>query len=370
MGLFDALKGEVRRNFIARPDAAKNDIIYKHPDTNIRKGTDLTVAADEVAVFFRDGKVAGTIQPGRVELQSENVPFLGMLVDYATGGNLYVTELYFVNTREITGLRFGGPIGDQMDPQTGLAVQTMVHGDFSLRVVDPQKLIIGLAGMKRSTNDEVTDWFKRQMMKAIKDDIAELIVKHNWPLLKVTSGAFTEEIEEEVLKGVVRHVEPYGVQIARIGDFHIAIKDEDADTLKKFAKDVAYSRMAGGYQQYAAGQAMMNPNSGAGGAMAMGAGLGAGMGMGQVMAHQMAQPQQTTYPPGMGGAPAPVAAPAQAAAQVKCPKCFALGTGKFCAECGGPLPAAAPAKKFCANCGNELAATAKFCANCGTPAAG
>ena len=30
MGLFDALKGEAQRNFIARADAAKNDIIYAY----------------------------------------------------------------------------------------------------------------------------------------------------------------------------------------------------------------------------------------------------------------------------------------------------------------------------------------------------
>ncbi len=71
MGLFG---NEVRREFIARPDAAKGQILYKWPDTNIRKLTQLTVEQDEQAVFFRDGQVQGTVNPGRSTLDSSEIP--------------------------------------------------------------------------------------------------------------------------------------------------------------------------------------------------------------------------------------------------------------------------------------------------------
>src|SRR2546430_8135039 len=82
MGIFSQ---EVRREFIARPDTAKGQILFKWLDTNIRKLTQLTVEQDELAVFFRDGRVQGTIQPGRVTLDSSEIPFLGILVDAASG---------------------------------------------------------------------------------------------------------------------------------------------------------------------------------------------------------------------------------------------------------------------------------------------
>src|SRR3989440_10156606 len=85
MGIFSQ---EVRREFIARPDTAKGQILFKWPDTNIRKLTQLTVEQDELAVFFRDGRVQGTIQPGRVTLDSSEIPFLGILVDAADGGDV------------------------------------------------------------------------------------------------------------------------------------------------------------------------------------------------------------------------------------------------------------------------------------------
>src|SRR5712692_2444017 len=102
MGLFR----DFRREFIVRPDAFKASILFKWPDTNIRSRTQLTVEQDELAVFFRDGKVSGVIQPGVSTLDSSEIPFLGDLVDAATGGKYFKTELYFVSTREFANLPF------------------------------------------------------------------------------------------------------------------------------------------------------------------------------------------------------------------------------------------------------------------------
>ena len=189
------LKGEAQRNFIARADEAKDDIIYKYPEKNIRMMTQLTVDADEVALFVKDGKVQGKLGPGRHTLDTQNIPFLSRLLESFTGGNLFIAEVYFVTTREFPGVKFGGPIGDVRDPETGLGIGTMVYGDFSLQVTDPEKLVLGLVGLRPHDNEEFLGWFKSQVLKVIRDRIAELLVKKKWPLLDVTSGAYTEEIE-------------------------------------------------------------------------------------------------------------------------------------------------------------------------------
>ena len=295
MGLFDGLKAEAQRNFIARDDAAKDFIIYKYPEHNVRMLTQLTVAADEIALFVKDGQVVGQLGPGRHSLDSSNVPFLGALLDKFTGGNMFIAEIYFVTTREFPSLKFGGPIGEMRDPDSGLGIGTMVYGDFSLRVTDPQKLVVGLVGMRKASNDEFLGWFKNQVLKVTRDRIAELIVKKKWPLLDVTSGAYTEEIEVEVIAGCKPHVDPYGISIVRFGNFTISIKPEDETTLKKLTKDVAYSKLAGGFQQYAQGQAMLGAAEGmskGGGEGAGGALQGMGMGMGFGMANMFSNQQQ------------------------------------------------------------------------------
>ena len=37
--------------------------------------------------------------------------------------DLFIAEVFFVSTREFTGLKFGGPIGDVRDPETGLRLE-------------------------------------------------------------------------------------------------------------------------------------------------------------------------------------------------------------------------------------------------------
>ncbi|MDY7228693.1 SPFH domain-containing protein [Hyalangium rubrum] len=310
MGLFDTIKGEAKRNFIARADEAKGEIIYKYPEKNIRMLTQLTVDADEIALFVKDGKVEGKLGPGRHTLDTSNIPFLSRLLEKFTGGNLFISEVFFVSTREHPGVKFGGPIGDVRDPETGLGIGTMVYGDFSIRVTEPEKLVVGLVGMGRSSNDDFLGWFKNQVLKVMRDRIAELLVKKRWPLLDVTSGAYTEEIEAEVLTGLKPHVDNYGLTVVRMGNFHVSIKEEDEATLKKFSKDAAYSRMAGGFQQYAQGQAMLGASEGMakGGGGTDGAlqgmGMGMGMGMAQMFMNQNQQMQQQR-PPAPAAEPAP-----------------------------------------------------------------
>ncbi|KFE60940.1 SPFH domain-containing protein [Hyalangium minutum] len=324
MGIFDSIKGEAKRNFIARADEAKGEIIYKYPEKNIRMLTQLTVDADEIALFVKDGKVEGKLGPGRHTLDSKNIPFLSRLLESFTGGNMFMTEVFFVSTREHPGVKFGGPIGDVRDPETGLGIGTMVYGDFSIRVTEPEKLVVGLVGMGRASNDDFLGWFKSQVLKVIKDRIAELLVKKRWPLLDVTSGAYTEEIETEVIAGVKPHVDTYGLTVVRLGNFHVSIKEEDEATLKKFSKDAAYSRMAGGFQQYAQGQAMLGASEGmakGGGGGSDGAlsgmGMGMGMGMAQMFMNNQNQQRQAPPPAAEAAPPADTRSPAQRLKEIK-----------------------------------------------------
>jgi membrane protease subunit (stomatin/prohibitin family) len=288
MGILDFVKGGVKELAIARPDAAKHYWIYKHPDQTIPMKAQLTVDSDEVALFFKNGAFVGSFSAGRHTLDASNIPFLGQLIDKFTGGNVFICEVFFVTTREQPSIKFGTSIGDVMDPQTNLRVRIMVHGEFSARVIDPPRLLIGLAGQRTTENEQILSWFKSQVQKTIKDHIAELVVKQNWPLLKVTSGAYTDEIETFTLASVRKNIEPYGVEVMRFGDFTISMDQADKDRLDKLVERAAYVNMAGGYHQMAQAEMMLGAaegmKKGGGGGSALD---GAGIGMGFAMANQM-----------------------------------------------------------------------------------
>ena len=243
----------------------------------------------------------------------------------------------------------------------------MVHGEFSFRVTNAEQLIVGLVGMGRAESYTVRSWLKEQVLKVLRDRTAELLVKKKWPLLDVTSGAYTEEIEQDVLAGMADHVQSYGIEIVRLGNFTIGIDDEDADNLKALYRDAAYLRTVGGvdsYQKFAAGKAMMGAgegmaqgggggSGGEGGAgnLLGGAGLGVGFGLAQMLVRD-----------NRGGE-----ALAPAAAGVVCGSCGAsVAPGKFCSACGDELKKQAAAGSFCTSCGEAIAADARFCASCGT----
>jgi len=364
MGVIDWFKRGVGEMMVARPDDAKSHVVWKHPDKTIPLKSQLTVEADEKAVFFRDGKVVATLDAGRHTLDSSNLPFLSNLIDSFTGGNVFIAEVFFVNVREHTGVKFGGRVGHVEDPKSGIPVETMVHGEFSFKVIDPEQLITGLVGMGRAESYEVRSWMKEQVLKVIRDRIGELLVKNKWPLLDVTSGAYTEEVERNVLEGLGHHVEGYGITIVRLGNFVIDIDEEDGANLKRLYTDAAYLKTVGGvgqYQQFAAGKAMM----GAGEGMAKGGGGGggegsllggAGLGVGFGLAQMLVQDRRG------GQTLAPVAA------AVVCPACNAsVPAGKFCSQCGGELQQKDQAAQsgFCGQCGTPMAVDARFCGQCG-----
>ena len=84
--VFNWFKRGVGEMMVARPDGAKSQVVWKHPDPTIPMKSQLTVEADEKAVFFRDGRIVSVMGPGRYTLDSSNLPFLSNLVDSFTGG--------------------------------------------------------------------------------------------------------------------------------------------------------------------------------------------------------------------------------------------------------------------------------------------
>jgi SPFH domain-Band 7 family/Double zinc ribbon len=395
MGVFDFVRNGVREMMVARPDSQKALIVYKHPDQNIPMRSQLTVDSDECAVFFRDGRVVGVIPPGRVTLDTQNIPFLNGIITNYTGGQVYIAEVYFVKTTPVRSVPFGGPIGDMLDPLTGEQVQPRIFGEMSVVVVDPVRFILGYSGQAAAgDNDAVLGWIKGLFMNGVKTTLGELCDSEGKSLLQAVS------LTSKLAAAFVAHapdLNDIGVRILQVGQFNINFSEQDRQRLvaanaeiakaqrevrvrqigvagaaadaqakqfqldQQFGQDARYVKeLAGSYQGYAAGQAVMGAGKGmaehgvGGGIAGLGAQMAVGMGVGNVMAAGFG-PQ----------APAPTFSPG--GTQVICGKCGAKQPGgKFCAECGSPLVAQ---KKFCSGCGIELAAGAKFCSGCGTSAA-
>jgi membrane protease subunit (stomatin/prohibitin family) len=394
------------REFIAVPDDRKGQIVFKWPDVTIRRYTRAIVNADEMAMFVNTGQVVQTLGPGRHQIDANELPGLGAIIDVVSGGNAYRAELYFVGTREYTGFKFGGRVDDVQDPRTGLVVTLRVFGDYALRVVDPVRLVTNLtATVDVTDNERIAGWVSDQLLKVLRTHVTTQIVRNGWPILGLM--AYSAEIEQNTIDAGNGQLAAYGVQLTRMGNFDVNLSPEDEQQLKQLAKDTSYAQLAGGFQNYAAGEMALGAGQGLakGGAGTEGAFLGAGFGLASAFGAQQAQAVQQQQaqqeaaqraaaqygvPYGQGGPPQggqgappqggpPQAPPApqapqasaapQAAAGAVCASCQAANPvgAKFCMSCGQGL---APAVAHCTECGNELPGGARFCANCGTRVSG
>lgn len=383
MAFLDGFKDELREQFIARPDSSKDLVLYKWPEQNIRMLSIVTVQPDEWALFIKEGSVAGYLQGGQHKLDGSQIPFLGGLIDSATGGNALKSELYFVSNREFANNKFGASMGEVEDPGTGEVLRCGVYGEYVFRVTDPAKLILNLIGTQTIySNEFIADAVRDQLTKILRSTVFTKMKSEKWSLLDVTDGTYTPQFEKAIVEAVGPYVADWGLSITKIEDFLVNMDEADRQRLLDIKDRMAKMRLAGDPRYMAAGQteAMfgaaqgMAQGGGDGSTMAgmfIGAGLGqtiaGGVQSGQVQqaAQQAAQAQQQAAQQ-MAQQAASAEETSAAAAAAAVGACAACGAqtpagAKFCPACG-----AAAGPKRCASCGAELTPDARFCPGCGT----
>jgi membrane protease subunit (stomatin/prohibitin family) len=345
MGIMDFVKGGVQRMMIARADAQKNKVLYKHPDQNFPFWSQLTVDSDEVVLFFKNGFFVGTLGPQRepYTLTTQNIPFLGSLVDQFTGGNAFISELYFVTMKPMYNETFGDQIGSMRDPDLELRVTLRANGTYSFRVVDPYKFLVGFVG-QGGDPDRALQWVKDLLFMGLKTTVGELIKNRDYTLLDL--GQMGPEVGRRVVQNCP-DLANCGVQVLEIGKLNINVSEEDQRRLdekqdviaqakveamaaqrgiakaqaeaqaRQFQLDQDFQQRARyvnqldmqRYGQFAAAEATMGLGQGlaqggdgaSAAAMAQGMALGAGLGYGQ----RAAAPPGYGYPPPGYAAPPP-----------------------------------------------------------------
>lgn len=323
----------------------KDSVLWKVP-RNIRLNDNIVVREDEIAVFYRDGKVLAYFdQPNRYALTDLNAPIVGPLVRLLTGVQ-QEAEVYYIPKRYLDG-KFGSSQPYQFtDPVFGI-VNLRVFGEYRWRISSPELFINQFVGtFNLETSQEVEARMREQMVLLVYNTLGKLKQQG----MKITDlAANLTNIEQLVLASAPDHFGQYGVEINKISGLTISLPEEVQKAVDTRSE---MSVLGVNYLQYQTGQAMVdaakNPSGGAG----VTAGLGAGLGIGYAIGGQMTQ--------GMGQ-------------QTKsCPNCGALTpvTAKFCPNCGTKLETQQVQQtqqvKFCPECGTKVPEGSKFCPNCGT----
>ncbi|HOU89631.1 MAG TPA: SPFH domain-containing protein, partial [Polyangiaceae bacterium] len=241
MGIVDFVKGGVQRMMIARDDASKDKVVYKHKDQNFPFWSQLTVDSDEVCLFFKDGQYVGALGPGRHTLQTQNIPFLGSLVDQFTGGNVFISELYFVTTRPQYNQGFGGPIGSMRDPELDIRVNPRAFGTYSYKVAEPVKFVLEFVGQTGAADPErAMQWVRDQLLMGLKSTLTRLIKAGDLTMMDLgTAGP-------DVARAVVQDcpdLAKIGVQVLEIAKLNLNLSEEDQARIDEFQDQIVQAKL-------------------------------------------------------------------------------------------------------------------------------
>jgi len=330
-------------------DDTSNTLVYRFPvkDQEIKNGAQLIVRESQSAIFVSEGQIADLFPPGRYSVDGGNTPILSKLGAWKYGFNSpFKAEIYFVNTKQFTDLKWGTPNPVMMrDADFGM-VRLRAFGIYTVRVSDPKAFIKEIAGTNaRFVTDDIQGQLKRTLVGGFSDALAEskiaaLDLASNYDeLSKFTRDKLNDEFKTlglELTKFVIENISlPQEVEAAM-----------DKRTSMGVIGDV------GRYTQFQAADAMRDAAQNPGGGAGTGVGLGAGFAMGNAMAGAMSDAMKQ---PRQGGGE-----------QIACPKCNAANTRgtKFCHECGAKLEVEAQTVP-CVKCSAPLPAGAKFCNECG-----
>jgi excisionase family DNA binding protein len=269
------------------PDQGANEMVARVPEYgsgDFRLGSQVIVRESQRAVFYRDGKSLDQFDPGRHTITTMNLPILSGLLSLLTGGNdMFTAEVYFVNVREFTDLKWGTPQPISLrDSDLGI-VRLRAFGQYTMQVADPKLFvdkIVGTQGMY--TTGQIEEYLRGAILSRLTDVLGE----------NMTSILDLPKLFDEISAGMRAKVQDdfsvMGINLRQFMLVSISPTDETAKAMDERAAMGAVGNLDD-YMKFKAARAMGDAAQQPGGGSGEGLGLGAGIGLGTAMAGMVTQ---------------------------------------------------------------------------------
>jgi len=331
-------------------DDSKDTLVYRFPMNKreeIMNSSTLVVRPSQTAVFVHKGQVADIFAPGTYKLASENIPFLTKILSLPTGFNSPIkAEVYFINTKQFNGLKWGTQNPIMMRDKDFGNVRIRGFGTYSFKIVDVKKFMEEVFGTNSLfTVEDIATHNRPLIIQGMADAIAES------NLSALDLAANYKEFAAEITKLTNPEFLNLGMKLTKIVIENISLPEEVEKYLDQRTQLGILEDKMDTYTRMKAADALGDAakNEGNGGLAGLGIGLGAGSSLGHMFAENLSNKKETKT---------------EKTAPTKACSCGAQNSvnAKFCQECGKKFAA----KAFCPNCGVEVKKSAKFCSECGT----
>ena len=303
MGLMDFIKKQFI-DVLEWTESEDGVLAWRYPmsGNEIQYGASLTVRDSQMAVFVNEGKVADVFGPGRYRLDTSTLPVLTYLKNWdKLFQSPFKSDVYFFSTRQQIDQRWGTSQPVTIRDKDFGAVRLRAFGNYSFRLVDPQKFHVEVSGTRELyTAADIDGQLRGLMLQHISDAVASSGVAF------LDLAANQVEFAKALREATAPSFEALGLKLEGVTMQNVSLPEE----LQKILDQKIGMGMVGDmgkFMQYQTAQSIPKfaEGSGQGGGMAGDAmGLGAGVALGQVMAQQLSQ--------GLQGQPAAAAAAAPA----------------------------------------------------------
>src|SRR5262245_11474969 len=296
MGLIDKIRGEFI-DIVEWLDDSRDTLVWRFPrhDNEIKMGARLVVRESQTAVFVNEGVTADVFPPGMYTLETENLPILSTLQGWKYGFHSpFKAEVYFVNTRLFTDMKWGTQNPVIVRDATFGVVRLRAFGAYAARVIDAHKLVTEVAGTDPQFRTEEIQEYLRQ---TIVGRLGSVLAASGISVLDLAAQQST--IAASFAKTMTDELAPVGIEIPKFIIENISLPPEVEAALDKRSQMAIVGDLSA-YTQFQTAQAIEDAARNTGGA-GEGVGVGLGMAMGQRLA--------AGVPPQAGAAPtAPAAA--------------------------------------------------------------
>ncbi|HEX8960626.1 MAG TPA: SPFH domain-containing protein [Geobacteraceae bacterium] len=301
MTLWEKAKAELV-DIIEWTDDSSDTMVWRFPrfENEIKYGAQLVVRQAQAAVFVNQGEIGDVFGPGQHQLITRNLPVLTTLASWKYGfQSPFKAEVYFVNTRNFTNLKWGtkNPV-TLRDPEFG-PVRLRSYGTYVVRVSDPARFIKEIVGTEgHFTVEEVSEQLKNLIVTRFSDMLGESRI----PLLDLASRY--NELSAYLTRKIAPEFLEYGLEVTKLLVEDIALPPEVEEALDKRSSMGIIGNLDN-YLKFQSANAVEDAAKNPGGAAAAGVGVGAGFAMANQLGKMAVAPQEpphsTPAPPSLAG---------------------------------------------------------------------
>jgi membrane protease subunit (stomatin/prohibitin family) len=291
MNLWEKAQAELV-DIIEWTDDSSDTMVWRFPryENEIKNGAQLIVRQAQVAVFVDRGEIADVFTSGQHQLTTRNLPLLTTLMGWKYGFHSpFKAEVYFVNTRNFTNLKWGTKTPITLRDREFGPVRLRSFGTYVIKVSDPPKFIKEIVGTGgRFTVEEVSEQLKNLIVTRFSDMLGESKI----PVLDLAasynelSTFLTDKIAPEFLE--------YGLELTKLLVENIALPPEVEEALDKKSSMGIIGNLDD-FLKYQSGTAMEAAAKNPGGEASAGVGMGMGFALANQLGKMVASPQEPSH---------------------------------------------------------------------------